>query len=127
MDELDEYLKCSYNYIGHDIEKILNKKIIITDSHIKNINFNHCHFNIIALFEKYGYIFTNEIYEMIIQQDGWLIRYFSEDNKIFEKAIRKNGWVMRHIFKNNNINELCKTEIQHDKWEVQHVSKNIYL
>ncbi len=69
MDELTRYLKLG-DYDKSKLEQILNTKIIITDDHIKNINFKYYHidikFNMITLFEKYGYIFTNDICVFLI-------------------------------------------------------------
>ena len=83
MDELTQYLK-SYEYKKSKIEKILDKKIIITDNHIKNINFKYCNFDIITLFEKYGYVFTIEIYKIAVRQNGYILKHISDDKKTDE-------------------------------------------
>ena len=84
MDELTKYLQTSEKYDEQELIEILNKKIIITSDHIKNIRFHHINvllnmdmdidstitmncgpffygpiyinnINIIKIFEKYGY------------------------------------------------------------------------
>ncbi len=105
MDELTEYLRCNY-YREFELEQILNKKIIITKEHIENIDvkYNCCiNFNIIKLFEKYGYCFTNDDYILFVSENGAIIQYISEDNKT---------------------NEICKIAVQQNKQALQFVPDN---
>ncbi len=68
MDELTQYLNTSKYYSEYKLEQILNKKIIITKNHIDHIKCISCEFNIIILFEQYGYIFTNEDYILLVKK-----------------------------------------------------------
>ena len=88
MDELEQYLKFA-NYHEYTLEHILNKKIMITDKHIDAINVFYDmgrldKFNIITLFEKYGYIFTNNTYILLVTKNGYLLKFISEDNRTDE-------------------------------------------
>jgi len=82
MDELTQYLKFTIKYNKIDLEQILNKKIIITREHIDNINYIYDTFNIILLFKKYGYVFTNDDYILLNNKHG--IKYIPEDKKTAE-------------------------------------------
>ena len=98
-----QYLQ-SKHYIEHELEKILNKKIIITMDHVKNIKFDYFkydpEFNIIKLFEKYGYVFTNEICITLINKDAFMISDFSDDKKtdeICKIAVQSKGLLLEYI------------------------------
>jgi len=117
MDELTQYLKLTeYNELK--LEQILNKKIIITKDHIDNINVNYCciyQIDIINLFEKYGYVFTNDDYIMLINNCGMIIMYISKDkrtDKICEIAVRKRSSTLRFVPEDKKTEEICKIAVQ---------------
>ena len=99
MDELTKYLKTNRGYTELNLKQILDKKIMITKNHIENINPNnyydsYCRFNIITLFEKYGYIFTDDIYMLLVNKDGRILRYIPKNKRtheICETAVKQNG------------------------------------
>ncbi len=127
MDELTQYLKSNADYTEFELEQILNKKIIITDDHIKNIKFEYCNFNIIVLFEKYGYVFTNEIYKMIIQKYGYALFFISEDKKtdeIYEIAIKQNGMALQYIIDDKKTNKICEIAVQQHGYALCYVPED---
>ena len=123
MDELTQYLKTG-KYIENELEQILNKKIIITEDHIKHINmpisnFYGYNFNIITLFEKYGYVFTDDDYILMIRKNGNIIEYISKDkltNNMCEIAVRQGGILLRYIPSDKRTNELCKLAVQENAY-----------
>ena len=128
MDELSYYLKHRRGcYKKSELEQILNKKIVITKKHIKNIysDYSYCwRFNIIILFEKYGYCFTNDDYILLVSIDGSLIRYISEDNitdEICKIAIKQYKYAFRRIPDNKKTIEICKIAIRRDAWALEFV------
>ena len=128
MDELSYYLKHRRGYYKKTaLEQILNKKIVITKKHIKNI-YSKCgwiwRFNIITLFEKYGYCFTNDDYILLVSMDGNMIKYISEDNitdKICKIAIKQYEYAFRHIPDNKKTIEICKIAIRRDIWALEFI------
>ena len=144
MDELTQYLKNTIIYTESELELILNKKIIITKNHINNIRIKFCceyNFNIIEIFEKYGYVFTNDDYIMLVnkyryairfiqkdkqtieickiavQQCGDILYFISEDkktNEIYEIAVRTNGQSLLFVPNNKKTIEICKIAVQQD-------------
>ena len=95
MDELTQYLKLSH-YNEFELEEILNKKIIITKDHVDSIDIDYywdeCEFNIIKLFEKYGFIFTDDIYISLLNKNGNIIHDIPEKkrtNEIYKTAVRQ--------------------------------------
>ena len=59
MDELTKYLQTSEKYDEQELIEILDKKIIITSNHIRNIKFHHINVNINSYL--YEPIYTNNI------------------------------------------------------------------
>jgi len=116
MDELTQYLRSKYcsgskNYNKNELEEILNKKIIITENHIKNIVLYKYYFdfNIINLFEKYGYIFTNNDYILLVKKDGYILKYIPIDNQtdeIYTYAVKQNGNALQFIPIDNQTDEI---------------------
>ncbi len=110
MDELTRYLKlCKYKKI--ELEQILNKKIIITENHIKNIDLDCIidhDFNIINLFEKYGYVFTNNIYILLVRKNGYILNDFSDNIKTDEICKIAVQQMEMHCNLFLKINELTK-------------------
>ena len=137
MDELTLYLQSTEYYAEYKLEQILNEKIIITDDHIKNIDFNYYEsdlgFNIITLFEKYGYVFTNNDYILLVSKSGSTIKYISEDkqtNKICKTAVKQYGFALEFISDDKKTNEICKMAVLRNKTALCYVPdiiKHVYL
>ena len=127
MDELAQYLNPAGYYIYYnefELEKILNKKIIITQKHIDYIIPIFCNFNIIVLFEKYGYVFTDDDYILLIKKNGKMLRYISEDkktNKICKLAVQQNGQALCYVPKDKKTDELCKIAVQQNGCALQDI------
>ena len=126
MDELTQYLK-SDEYKESKFEQILNKKIIITEDHIKNINFKYYNFDIINLFEKYGYIFTDGNYKIAVQQNGYMLKYIPDDKKTYEIctiAVKQIGWALKFVPDNKKTYKICKIAVQQTGWALCFVPEN---
>ena len=124
MDELQHYMQKANKYKINTLEKILDKKIIITENHIKNIK-NMKHINIIELFEKYGYVFTNDDYIYLINIDGCFIKYIN--NKYYELcklAVKQNGIALQYIPLNILTDELCEIAVRQNGYALKYVPKN---
>ena len=78
MDKLLEYLQTNTYYCESDLIFLLsNNKTMITEKHIANMKYTH--FNIIKLFETYGYVFTNDEYLMLVKKSGYFLQWIPED------------------------------------------------
>ena len=135
MDELLQYLD-SDSYDESELEQILNKKIVITKNHIENIDLNNYYedwtFNIINLFEKYGYVFTNDDYIILVNKNGFMLSNVPEDmrtNEIYKIAVKQVGYALRFVPGDKKTNEICKIAVRQDKWALWLVpnNKKIYL
>ena len=131
MDELTEYLKSNYYYNEYELEAILNKKIIINQNHIENINLrdyhDHWYFNIIKLFEKYGYVFTNDDYILLINRCGNVMTYISDDrltDEICKTTVQHNGHVLQFVPENKKTDEICKIAVAKNKLALEYVPAN---
>ena len=95
MDELTRYLQINNSYNKKDLEQILNTKIIINKNHIQNIKANAWYnFNIVQLFEIYGYIFTDNDYISLLYNNGCFLRWMCDDkktDKLCKIAVQQNG------------------------------------
>ena len=136
-DELYNYLKYSQTYKIEELEKILNTKITISNIHIKNFSRNKHEFNIITLFEKYGYIFTIADYTMLINNSctyfclasdksyelckiavsiAGILLYFVPNDKLttelYELAVKQDGQALDMIPYNMRTYDLCKLAVQ---------------
>ena len=124
MDELTQYLKLCY-YQQIILEQILDKKIIITKDHIDNININNCYLygiNIIKIFEKYGYVFTNDDYVMLVNKYEFAIKYILNDkqtDEICEIAVQKYGLILQYISEDKQTDKICKLAVQQDGLALQ--------
>ena len=130
MDELTRYLKLG-DYDKSKLEQILNTKIIITDDHIKHIKFDYYNYNpelnIIKLFEQYGYIFTNDIYILLINKNGYMLKYMSTDNitnEICKIAVQQTGNALEYVPENKKTNELCVIAIRQHMDTLEYVPAN---
>ena len=134
MDELLLYLQ-SDSYDEIKLEQILNNKIIITKNHIKNINLDNYDtirdknwdFNILNLFEKYGYIFTYDDYILLVNKNDCILEYVPENMKtdeICEIAIKQSGSAFNFIPKNKKTDKLYKIAVQSNGLALQHIPKN---
>ncbi len=120
-DELTQFLK-SKCYIETELIRILDTKIIITSDHIKNIDVT-CYteiynYDILAKFERYGYIFTNDDYIILMNKNELMLRYIPGDkrtNEIYEILIKKNGGVLREIPHNKKTYKICKIAVKQNK------------
>ena len=130
MDELTRYLKSDY-YRENEIENILNKKIIITKDHIDNIKSIHCcdrRVNIIKLFEKYGYVFTDDDYIMLVKKGGRILRYIPENkrtNKICEIAVQQDGSALQYVPEDKKTNKICEIAVQQDGTVLEYVPEDM--
>ena len=128
-DELTRYLKLS-NYNKFKLEQILNKKIIITKDHIDNIEIKHCcdcEFNIIEIFEKYGYVFTNDDYMMLLNRCIYAIQFIPNDkqtNKMCKMAVQRYAPTLRFISENNKTDEICEIAVQRYVWAIRYVPED---
>ena len=156
MDELSQYLKTGY-YNEIELQQILDKKIMITKNHVENINldyFNiHWYFDIITLFKKYGYIFTNDDYILLVNKNkyiikiipddmktdklckitvksyGYLLQLVPEDKKTYDLckiAVRQDGQALLFVPKNKKTEEICKIAMRQDKYASNYVPDDIY-
>ena len=109
-DELTQFLK-SKCYIETELIRILDTKIIITSDHIKNIDVT-CYteiynYDILAKFERYGYIFTNDDYIILMNKNELMLRnglFICQDE------------IPKHI-----AHERCKLAIQQNRCEFQFI------
>ena len=130
MDELTQYLKLDIYYDESKIEQILNKKIIITKDHIDNIKINRCYsrgFNIIKLFKKYGYVFTNDDYVMLVNKYGYAIQFIPSDkqtDEICKIAVGLSGCALTYISENKKTDEICKIAVQQNRYALTYVPAN---
>ncbi len=130
MDDLTEYLK-KHTYNKSKLEQILNKKIIITDDHIKHIKFDYYNYNpelnIIKLFEQYGYIFTNDIYILLINKNGYMLKYMSTDNitnEICKIAVQQTGNALRFVPEDKKTDEICEIAVRQNGRALYYVPEN---
>ncbi len=131
MDPLQVYLTTACYHHKDRIEHFLDKKIIITIDHIKNINFeswhDHCNFNIIMLFEKYGYVFTNDSYIALVNKQGNMLQYIPNDKrtyKICKTAVQRTGLALQYVPINKQTNEIYKTAVRQDGFALGLIPKN---
>ena len=82
MDKLLEYLQTTNYYSKSKLITLLNTKIMITNKHIENMKYSD--FNIIKLFEEYGYVFTNDDYLKLVKKSGYFLRWIEDDKKTKE-------------------------------------------
>ena len=127
MDELTRYLKSS-DYDESELEEILNKKIIITKDHIDIINVRYCYgdceLNMIKLFTKYGFIFTEDIYISLVNKNGYILYNIPKNdktNKICKIAVQQNGLALRFVPTNKKTNEICDIAIKENHIALQYV------
>ena len=114
MDELLIYLQ-GYYYCHDELERILDTRIMINENHIKNIKGLFCEFDIIKIFEKYGYVFTDETYKIIIKNCPYLLKYIPENiqtNEFYEYMVQVNGFVLQYIPINKKTAKICKLAVQ---------------
>ena len=130
MDELSYYLSHTNCYKKSELEQILNKKIVITRKHIENIDLKyhyHFDFNIIKLFETYGYYFTNDDYILLVRMNGILIQCISEDNitdEICKIAIQQNGCLLQCVPNDKKTDKICKIAVQKNEWALEYVPES---
>ncbi len=83
MDKLLDYLQTTVYYHESDLILLLsNSKIMITEKHIANIKYTT--FNILKIFETYGYIFSDDDYLMLVKKCGYFIQWIPENKKTRE-------------------------------------------
>ncbi len=106
------------------IEKILNNKLIITETHIKNID-RYYKFNIIKLFEKYGYVFTNDDYMLLVNINGCYLKYISnKTEELCRAAVIKNGNALLYVEQNKRTNELYELAIRGNRNMLHFIDEN---
>ncbi len=129
MDELEQYLKFA-DYTRIKLEQILNKKIIITKVHIDIIEIKRCcyyEFDIIKIFEKYGYVFTNDDYIMLVDKCGYALKFISNDKRtdeICKIAVGLSGCALTYISENKKTDEICKIAVQQNRYALTYVPAN---
>ena len=159
MDALQQYFitRKFRDYAKHELIEILEMKINITSEHIKimkNNYFSHKHnYNIISLFEKYGFVFTDDDYKQIlnksglficdipkikqtdelctiaVKENGWALEYISEDkktDKLCEIAVRQNGSILQHVPEDKKTDQLCEIAVRQNGYGyvLNYVPKN---
>ncbi len=125
MDELMHYLQSNTHYYKSQPEQILNTKIMINKNHIKNI-IGKCLFNIINLFEQYGYVFTNDDYIFLIIHNESIFKYISDNNKtneLCELAVQYYGLSLRFVPQNKKTVKICKIAVQNNGEALPYVPK----
>ncbi len=127
MDELTIYLKFT-NYKKFELEQILNKKIIITNDHINGINVDYCfnnyRVNMIKLFNKYGFIFTDDIYISLVNKNGYILFNIPKNdrtNEICKTAVQQNGYALAYVPYDKKTDEICKIAVRQQGLALQFV------
>ena len=131
MDILESYLTQHEKYNNKELIDILDTKINITKNHIRNIKFTLMNnsIQIIKLFEKYGYIFTEDDYEYIISKDSFVLQYISNNNKtdaIYKIAVQKYGLNLQFIPDDKKTDEICELAVRQNgfAFDVSQKTKN---
>ena len=105
-------------YKKREIKNLLNKKIMITKNHVENINCNPTPgFNIISLFETYGFVFTNDMYILLVRKNGFMIDYISKDkqtDELWKIAVQQNVYTFHNISDDKKTDELCEIAVKRD-------------
>ena len=126
MDELTIYLKAGY-YHKLKLEQILNKKIIITKEHIDNIHTWNCQyidFDIINMFEKYGYVFTYDDYILLVKKGSHMFKFIQENiktDKLCKFAVQQSGYALQYVPDDKKTEEICKIAVQQDGYTLQYI------
>ena len=82
MDALLDYLQSNYHHDKSELILLLDTKITITIKHIENMKYTD--FNIIKLFEEYGYVFTDDDYLKLVKKSGYFLQWIKDDKKTKE-------------------------------------------
>ena len=128
-DELTRYLR-SGHYRKNELENILNKKIMITKDHINNIKIKYYFYyrvDMIKLFEKYGYVFTDDDYIMLVKKAGQMLEYIPENkrtNKICKIAVQQNGDALYYVPNDKKTDELCEIAVQQYGQALQYIPED---
>ena len=117
MDDLLDYLQSNDCYDEYELEQILDTKIIITKDHIENIDLLNYgadwDFDIINLFKKYGYNFTNDDYILLVNENGYILDDIPDDkktNEICKNAVKQSGHALEYVPED-------KKQIKYVKWQ----------
>ena len=128
MDELSIYLANNDPCDKNKLINILNNKIIITSEHIKLIHYDvrekHLNLNIIKLFEDYGFIFNIDDYRQLLKQNGFLLKYLTDENKteeLCEIAIKSYPSSFNYVPRNMQTDKICELVIYHDWCMIKYV------
>jgi len=129
MDNLELYLIQNEKYNNEKLSNILETKINITGNHIKHIKFTwqNDSIKIIKLFEKYGYIFTEDDYKYILCKNPSVLQYISNDNKtedICKIAVQKYGLTLQYIPNDKKTDEICELAVRQDGFALKYVPEN---
>ena len=125
MDELTEYLinAPTYYYSVIRLERILNKKIIITPNHIKYVKQGP----IINIFKKYGYVFTEDDYMYLMLNINNAFSNIPDNektNKLCVFAVQQNGQNLQFVPPNKITDEICKIAVQQNYNALEYVPEN---
>ena len=113
MDELTNYLQSQNHYYKFDLEQILDTKIMINKDHILCIT-GYCLFNIIKLFEQYGYVFTNDDYIFLAHNPSIFV-YIPDNKRTYEickLAVQYDAYALQYITEDKKTDEICKIAVQ---------------
>ena len=134
MDILNEYIlgRPCHKYIEQELIQILNTKVIITSEHIQNItiddyNNSMISVDIIQLFEKYGFVFTEQDYKNLLNKNGRFIYFISDDKKtedLCKIAVQQVGYLLKFIPEDKKTDEICKIAVQQDGPVLVYVPEN---
>ena len=133
MDELTRYLKSTTDYTEIELEQILNKKIIITRNHVENVKFCFYFYKnknvpiIIKLFEKYGYVFTDDDYILWMTKNGLALKFIPIDkksNEICMTAVKHTGYALQFVPEDKKTDELCKIAVKQNIQALRFVPDN---
>ena len=124
MDNLELYLTHQENYDYKELSNILETKINITKNHVRHIRFILGFYKILILFEKYGYIFTDNDYKHIASKYPFILERIPNDNitdEICKIAVRTEGCVLYYVPDDKKTDEICESAVLQNGFALQYV------
>ena len=115
-DTLLDYLQSNENYDNSYLTSLLNTKIVIKKEHVSNMKY--VNFNIIKLFGKYGYDYTNDDYLMLVMKDERFLNLIPEDVKTYEfykLVVQSNGLLLQYVPEWFQAPDLCVLAIKNNR------------
>ena len=130
MDILEIYLTQHRKYNSKELIDILETKINITKNHVKHIKCTWIIFEVLTLFEKYGYIFTEDDYKYIVGKYPFILERIPDDNKTYEIckiAVQKYGSMIQYISDDKKTDEICKIAVEQCNEALKYVPNEIKI